>query len=90
MPLCPECREESVQYAVLKSGVAELLERFEDDTLEIAVCSRCGNEFKMEDAEAMSRLSLNDSDTEPETVSNDFQTRELTLEEARRRYDNEE
>lgn len=90
MPLCTECREESVQYTVLKSGISELIERLKDSTHEIAVCSRCGNEFEMEDAEAMSRLSSNDSDTEPETVSDDFPTRELTLEEARRRYDDEE
>jgi len=90
MPLCPECREESVQYSVAKSGVTELLGRFEDDTPEIVVCSRCRCEFETKDAEARSRLSPNDSDTEPETVLNDFQTRELTLEEARRRYDDEE
>ncbi len=90
MPLCGDCREESVQYAVAKSSVTELAEWLKNDNTETAVCSRCGNEFEVEDVEAMSRLSPNDSDTEPETVPPDFPTRELTLEEARRRYDDEE
>lgn len=38
----------------------------------------------------MSKLSSNDADTEPEPALEDFPTRELTLEEARRRYDDEE
>lgn len=90
MPLCPECREESVRYTVAKSGLTTLMEWLEKDTIKTDVCSRCGNEFVVEDLETVSRLSPNDSDTEPETASGTFPTRELTLEEARRRYDDEE
>lgn len=90
MPLCPECREESIRYSVAKSGITTLMEWLENDTIKTAVCSRCGNEFVIEDLEAVSRLTPNDSDTEPETDLDTFPTRELTLEEARRRYDDEE
>ena len=90
MPLCIECREESVRYTVAKSGITTLMEWLEKDTTKTAVCSRCGNEFMIEDLETASRLSPNDSDTEPETTLDTFPTRELTLEEARRRYDDEE
>jgi hypothetical protein len=90
MSLCPKCREESVQYTVAKSAVTELIERLKDNTLEIVVCSRCGDEFDVEDAKTMSRISSNDSDTESESAPTNFPTRELTLEEARRRYDDEE
>ena len=90
MPLCPECREESVRYTVAKSGITTLMEWLENDAIETAVCSRCGNEFTIDDLETLSRLSPNGSDTEPETDLDNFPTRELTLEEARRRYDDEE
>ena len=90
MPLCPECREESIRYAVAKSGITTLMEWLEDDTVKTTVCSRCGNEFAIDDLETVSRLSPNDSDTDPETALDTFPTRELTLEEARRRYDDED
>jgi hypothetical protein len=87
MPLCAECREESTRYAVAKHGITEWLE---DKNGKYITCSRCGEEFKKEDAKIMSKLSSNDADTEPEPALEDFPTRELTLEEARRRYDDEE
>ena len=90
MPLCPECREESVRYAVAKNVITELIEWLEDRSVETTVCSRCGKKFHVEDTETMSKLSPNDADTVSELSSEDFPTRELTLEEARRRYDDEE
>ena len=80
MPLCPECREESVQYTVAKNVITELIEWLENKNIETTVCSRCGKEFEVENAEMMSKLSPNDADTVPESSSDDFPTRELTLE----------
>lgn len=90
MPLCPECREKSVQHAVAKSAITELIEKWKSNTAETAVCSRCGDEFEVENVDIIAQLSLNDSDTEAEPKSDDFPTRELTLKEARQRYDDEE
>lgn len=90
MPLCPECREKSVQHTVSKSAITELIEKWGSNTAETAVCSRCGDEFEVENVEIIAQLSSNDSDTEAEPKSDDFPTRELTLKEARLRYEDEE